>query len=142
MWMAEKGVDEDLDLLYEIRKPLPYRSNYIAGLFDLAEQKILVRLHDPQQELQTALGLTEAEFARCLLGAGSTPVSQQAKQTAEMLRQIRQSWEDQFSPAALKDWFREPVPLFNGKTPLEAVKEGKAEEVWHVLIRLEEGVHY
>ena len=142
MWVAEKGKEEDLDLLHQVRKSPPYQADNISALFDLAEQKILVRLHDPQQEMQTAFGLTEAEVALCLLGVGREPVSYQAQQTAEMLKQIKQSWEEQFQPDALKEWFRKPVPLFGGKTPQEAVIEGRAEEVWHILIRLGEGIPY
>ena len=137
MWIAEKGDEEDLDLLQQVRKS---RSEYISDLFDLAEQKILVRLHDTQQELQTAFGLTQAEFAHCLLGTDSEPVSQQARQTVEMLQRIRQSWESQLKPEALKKWFRKAVPLFDGRTPLEIVTQGQAERVWHLLGRFEEGI--
>jgi hypothetical protein len=138
--MAEEGEEEDLDLLHQFRKSPPYLSDHHVGLYDLAEQKILARLHDPQQELQTAFGLTEAEFARCLLGAGREPVSQQAKQTVEMLQRIRQSWESQLKPDALRKWFRKSVPLFDGQTPLEVVTKGQAERVWHLLGRFEEGI--
>lgn len=142
MWMAAKGIREDLNLLRQVREDPPYWTDQIAVLFGLAEQGILACLSDPGEELQTAFGFTQAEFVHCLHGTDREPDSEKADQILEMLKQIKQSWENQYPPEGLKDWFRKPVPLLGGGTPFEAVMEGRAEEVWQILLRLEEGVHY
>ncbi len=95
----------------------------------------------PVQEFQAALGLTISEMAACLTEGDKEFNWQNFRQTLSLLERIRQSWESQFEPAAIKSWFRKSIPGFGGKTPMEMVVEGRAEEVWHALGRIEEGVH-
>ncbi len=95
----------------------------------------------PVQELQAALGLTISEIAACLTRGNKELNWQYFRRTLSLLERIRQAWESQFEPEAIKSWFRKSIPGFGGKTPMEMVVEGRAEEVWHALGRIEEGVH-
>ena len=92
-------------------------------------------------KLQESFGLTPAELADCVMSAQNAPAPQEPKQVERLLRQIKQLWEEQAKPEALKLWFRRPIPAFQGKTPFEMVKEGKAERVRNVLGRLREDVY-
>lgn len=113
-------------------------------IIDFIEAENALRLTSglaPVQELQAALGLTVSELASCLARNHRKPDWLYFRQTLSLLGRIRQSWESQFEPEAIKDWFRKSIPGFGGKTPMEMVVEGRAEEVWHALGRIEEGIH-
>lgn len=140
MWMAERGEEEDLDLLYQALPTSPISSDSISKLFNLATQAIIGRVYDSDKELQIAFGLTAEEFAACLLGTTSNSASEQAKENVAKLREIKELWEVQIEPEELKSWVRQPVPLFAGATPLEKFRQGNYRAVVHALILLKEGM--
>lgn len=92
-------------------------------------------------KLQESFGLTPAELADCVMSAQNAPASQEPKQVERLLKQIKQLWDEQFNPEALKSWFRRSIPAFRGKTPIDMVKEGKAEAVLNLLGRFKEGIY-
>ncbi len=94
-----------------------------------------------RQELQAAFGLRSGEFTACLAACDDVDVALHAGKNLATLSEIKEVWEDQFEAQALKDWLRQPVPLFKGKTPFEMLQAGKGAEVLHSLIRIKEGMH-
>jgi hypothetical protein len=44
-------------------------------------------------------------------------------------------------PTEAEAWFDREVPVFDGKTPKQVIAEGKAKEVFGIILAVEEGVH-
>jgi hypothetical protein len=91
--------------------------------------------------LQESFGLTPAELADCVMNAHHVAAPQEPEQVESLLKQIKQLWDEQFKPEALKSWFRRSIPAFRGKTPFDMVKDGKAEAVLNLLGRFKEGIY-
>lgn len=137
-WIASQGKEETLDLLRGAEKAQPFSSVEIKRLFEIARDEITTRAFDSSRQLQNFFGVTEAEFAQLV---GSKEGSAMARSRVEDLRLIKESWEAMFYPSDAPVWFRSPVPRFDGRTPMEMVREGGAGRVAHLLSRLELGIH-
>ena len=128
--MAERGQEEDLDWLRDFDR-----------LVESTEQEILLRLYDPHGTWQNFFDVTPAELAKLLSGSNGSSLSHSARQTAEELRLIKESWEAIFEPADVKAWFRRPRPRFDGRTPMEEIARGHGQRVLGILERIEAGIH-
>ncbi len=61
--------------------------------------------------------------------------------TIKDLRLIKASLEAQIEQEEIDRWLHAPNPMFDGKTPVKAIIEGKTDDILDILIRLEEGIH-
>lgn len=53
--MAERGVENDLDLLQDVKKALPYSSENIERLLEIVERQIKERLEMSEQQIRERL---------------------------------------------------------------------------------------
>jgi len=101
------------------------------------------KVSDSNEELREFFNLSAEEFAR-LIGSASgeidRPISQRSKQTVENLRLIKESLEAQFEKEEIDRWLHAPSPMFDDRTPIEAMAAGEVELILQELIRLEEGI--
>lgn len=136
MWMAERGVEKDLDLLRDVENDLPYASRKIKQLLKIAKRRVRVRIYDPAKELQNKelqrfFNVSGDRFARIT----------DTTDAIEKLRAIKESLEALFDPEEIKRWLRTPTSTFEGRTPIEIIIRGESDRILEILVRLEEGIH-
>jgi hypothetical protein len=85
------------------------------------------------KELRNFFDLSQEAFAR-LIGVGG-------EKAVEDLQSIKESLEAQIEQEEIDRWLHAPNPMFDGKTPVKAMIEGKTDDILDILIRLEEGIH-
>ena len=86
------------------------------------------------KELRNFFDLSQKAFAR-LIGVGG-------EKAVEDLQSIKESLEAQIEQEEIDRWLHAPNPMFDGKTPVKAMIEGKTDDILDILIRLEEGIHH
>lgn len=136
MWMAECGIEKDLDLLRDVENNLPYSSKNIKHLLKIAKRQIRVRVYGPDKEvqnkeLQNFFNLSQEKFARIT----------DTTDAVENLRSIKESLEALFKPEEIRRWLHTPKSMFAGRTPIEIIVKGESDRILEILARLEEGIH-
>ena len=128
MWMAERGVKEDLGLLRQVEKAPPFRAEDIVRLLEVAEERISERVYS---ELKNFFNLSQEEFAGI---ADKTDA-------VENLLSIKESLRALFDREEIRRWLHTPKATFDGKTPVDIIIRGELDRILGILVRLEEGAH-
>lgn len=141
-WMAERGGEDDLPVLLDLKPLVPY--TYIP-LIEYTVERISKRLFDSYKEMQNFFGLNEKEFLR-LIGLPrlevDLPLPANASRKLKNLNAIRDSMKAQLEEDEIKRWLHTPNPKFRGRTPAQAMLKGEVQRILGLFIRLEEGLTY
>ncbi|MDQ0316972.1 MbcA/ParS/Xre antitoxin family protein [Amorphus orientalis] len=103
-----------------------------------APRKVAVELRTTSDEVARTLGLSKDALQRTSrLQAPRT--QQRLRQMLEILNRV----EPRFgSPLVAYAWYRsEPIPGFGGLTPMQLVRDGRADEVMTFIDAVDAGVH-
>ena len=82
MWMAEKGTQEELDLIVKVKNNPPYTSKTINSLWELVENRIQKRLKQQRSNKKASL----KKMTKNYMVQFKTPVLQSLKQSIEDTR--------------------------------------------------------
>jgi hypothetical protein len=97
-WIIEQGVEEDLDLLRRIKKNLPYDSEDVQQLVEMAEHRIRERVNAPdrviekgEEAYQLHKAEWEAEFSGHYIAIYRGELIGNATTKSELFRQINEA---------------------------------------------------
>jgi hypothetical protein len=106
-WMSENGLEEELDLLRQIRKNPPYSSQRVEYLLDIAEQRSFERINEPRYVMSKGLQayrLNKTEWERVyhnqVIALNRGRVVAHAPTREELMKQVArvQKTEGSFRP--------------------------------------------
>jgi len=149
--MSQKGQSEDLDLLFKVKAKPHFSSPEALQALEVAEQGLIKR---ECKELLDFFNLSPDQFAQVIKAtiekcrAVTSPYlkkafnAEQSMQVIKCLHEIKQTLEDLFESPRIERWLSTPLETFDGNTPREALLEGLAFPILHLLKRFDEGPHY
>ena len=150
-WMSQQGQDSDLDILFKTRENPPYTSPAAISALDAAHLGIIKR---QEGDLLDFFSFSPDEMLRVIEStlktsrAVSSPflkkvsVATRPTQVIRLLGKIRRILQRTFEPKRISRWLNTPLEVFKGKSPRDALLEGKTLQVLHLLERMDEDRHY
>jgi hypothetical protein len=150
-WFSQQGSPKDLDILYKARFDPHHSSAETLEKLNWAEQLIIKRT---LTELPGFFNFTPCEVARvneatiAKSKAVTSPylrkvtIAERPSQVISQLNKIKAFLQNRFDPQRISRWLSTPLEVFEGKSPRDALLEGKTFQVLHLLERMDDNPHY
>jgi len=63
------------------------------------------------------------------------------RRTKTPLEEVREKLSDLVGPEEAQRWLHAPLALFEGRRPVDLIKQGEVDRIMQIVVRLEEGIH-